>query len=216
MPQLVDCWDLDGTLVHTGRLFASAIGKVGAASGKSVTEVAQSLGKVSKVTFTFTDWFADLGIEEGGWVDLEADLRASIAARAKSCLYPGVVELLEIRKRAGVRQVLVTAGDPTYQQWKFELLGLNDVFAGEDRHFVPLDGSKATVIELYVSSGSVNFIDDRTNWLLEVADRHLPVRCLRPCWPETSGNTPHDDDGRLWQTATSIEQLQQFLERGAA
>ena len=215
MPQTVDCWDLDGTILHTGRLFAPVIKRVAEVSGKPLKTVADSLGQVSRVTFTFQAWFADLGIASAEWAALETELRADLAARAPACVYPGVPELLRARKQAGVRMVLITAGDPDYQTWKFGLLGLEDVFDLEDRHFVSLSSSKADVIDGYLALGPVNFIDDRINWLEEVRGKHTPVHCIRPRWPETSSATPHADDDRLWQTATTLEQLQQLLEREA-
>lgn len=214
MSQLIDCWDLDGTILHTGRLFAPVIKRVANVSGHPVQVVADSLGRVSKITFTFTAWFADLGLEQSLRTDLEAKLRADVAARAKDCIYPGVVELLEKRKQEGVRQVLITAGDPKYQQWKFELLGLEDVFVAEDRHYIPLDGSKVAIIEKYLAFGLVNFIDDRSNWLRDVRSAHLPVVCIRPCWPETKSAAPEPEDGQLWYTASTIEALHQLLTRG--
>lgn len=214
MPQTVDCWDLDGTILHTGRLFAPVIKRVAEITGLSEKLVAEALGQVSKITFTFEAWFLTLGIAESRWIELESEFRADIAARAQSCIYPGLRETLLARKQVA-RQVLITAGEPDYQRWKFELLGLNDIFAKEDRHYIPLDGSKTKIIEKYLSLGPVIFIDDRINWLNEVLGAYMPVTCIRPRWPETMSAAPEAGDGVLWQTATTVEELQQLLERGA-
>jgi phosphoglycolate phosphatase-like HAD superfamily hydrolase len=214
MTTRIDCWDLDGTILHTSRLFAPVIKRVAELTGLSEKTVADSLGEVSKITFTFAAWFDDLVIEEPLWADLEAEFRADIAARAQSCIYPGLRAILLARKQVA-RQVLITAGEPDYQRWKFELLGLDDIFAEEDRHYIPLDGSKTKIIEKYLALGPVIFIDDRINWLNEVLGAHMPVTCIRPRWPETKSAAPEEGDGVLWQTATTIEELQQLLERGA-
>lgn len=213
MPQPIDCWDLDGTILHTGRLFAPVIRRVAELTGLSEKTVADSLGKVSKITFTFQAWFDDLVIEESLWADLEAEFRDDIAARAPDCIYPGIRDILLARQQVA-RQVLITAGDPEYQRWKFELLGLDDIFATEDRHYIPLQGSKVEIIEEYLALGPVKFIDDRTNWLHEVLGAHVPVTCIRPRWPETKSAAPEAGDGVLWQTATTADELHHLLERG--
>ncbi|MEK7183166.1 MAG: HAD family hydrolase [Patescibacteria group bacterium] len=211
------CLDLDEAVLDTmNGLFRPVIIRAAEASGKSVVMATESIGRVSGITFTFPAWFADLGLPEVEWAALEVALRVDLAARAPSCLFPGMRQLLEKNKCMGDRQVLVTAGNLEYQQWKFSLLDLDDIFAEEDRHFVPMNGSKAAAIEPYLAHGQVTFIDDSPKWHHEVAARGWPVRCIRTRWPNTTYAAPHIDDGRLWQTATTAEELQQLLERGAA
>ncbi len=209
----IDCWDLDETILDRNRFFAPAIKRVAEVSGRSEAEVAAALSRVGKTTFTFAAWFRELGIAEEVRPVLEAELRADLMVRAPSCVYPGMRELLAERKRQGVRQVLISAGDPDYQAWKFDLLGLNDIFSPADRHFVPRNGSKAAVVAVYASYGTITVIDDHVDWLTEILDQ-CAVHCIRPRWPGANHAEPHVLDNQSWQVATTIEELHHLLNRG--
>lgn len=211
----VECWDMDETILNTiGWLYQPVSMRIAEACGQPVAVVAAARERIPIRTINFfRDWFAELGLQPASWAALEADLRTDIAIRAQYCLYPGIRELLERRRRAGVRMVLITAGDAGYQAWKFSHLGLDHIFAAQDRYFVPLDGSKASVITRFLKRGHVTFIDDTQHWHHELIDFALGehVNCIRPRWPGSTNEARHLDDDELWHTATSADEIERLL-----
>lgn len=212
MVERVEAFDLDETLVNMQELFGPVSARVAEIAGKSVTEVNRSRWRVGEITFTFSDWFRDVGIDEALWPALESELRGDIALRARDCLFPGVYELLIARKTMGVRLALITAGDPFYQRWKFSLLGLDHLFAMEDRHYVPRYGSKAEVLRHYLAFGRVRFIDDGVTWLMQVIQEDLAVECFRARWSLDPRAVDHQHDGERWHVINTPAQLLAILQ----
>lgn len=213
----VDCFDMDSTKLNTPDLLRPVVQRVAEIADKTVTEVNQSRWKVGEITFTFADWFRDVGIEEDRWSELETELRGDMALRARDCLYPGIYELLNARKTAGARLVLITAGDPFYQRWKFSLLGLDHLFAVDDRNYVPRYGSKAEVLRHYLAYGRVRLIDDGVPWLIQVAeerarDPKFQVECFRARWSSDPRSVPHPEDNELWRVVHTPAELLALLQ----
>jgi phosphoglycolate phosphatase-like HAD superfamily hydrolase len=206
-------WDLDHTLMNTEReWFAPIIDKVALRAGRDRAFVEEAFKRVNTSTFTFSNFFQEIGLSRERWRVLEDTFRDELATRAQACLYQGIPILLwELRPQA--RQVLVTAGDPAWQRWKFEQLHcLKDIFAPEDRHFVPMDGSKADAVERYREAGDLTFVDDSVRWQREVHMRMPGVRHIRPIWPHTDGASSHPDDDIEWTAVRTIDELRAALD----
>lgn len=203
----VAAFDLDRTLVDMGQLFGPVTRRVTEVSARSTDEANEVRWQVGEITFTFASWFRGLSIDEAQWAELELELRQDMGQRARDCLYPGIRALLEMLKSTSVRLVLITAGDPLYQRWKFNLLGLEDLFAVEDQHYVPRYGSKAEVLRHYLAFGDVSFVDDGPDWHLQVIEADLPVRRIRPCWPENTRALPHAGDDEHWHVVRTSAEL---------
>jgi hypothetical protein len=182
---LIDCWDLNDTILNKQQLFAPMIRRCAELAGISELRASGSLTTVAKVGLHFQDWFSHMGIDSALWPALETELRNDILTRGSSCVFPGVTELLQHRSLMA-QQVLVTVGDPDFQKLKFASLGLDHIFAEGDRHYVQRDGSKAAVIGQYAAKGKVTFIDDREEWLREVSNQCPSVRCVRSDWSATT------------------------------
>ncbi len=212
----VDFWDLDHTLLNTERkLFGPVLDGLAKKVGRERRFVDQMFDQANQTTFTFAFFFELIGVSAGEREKLEEEIRSHVALKAESCLYPGIVDLLEERKRVA-QQVLVTGGNVTYQEWKFSTLKvLHGIFAPEDRHFVPLNGSKGARVAQYHSRARGRFIDDSARWHKEVAGVVSGLEHIRPIWPDTLGAEDHPDDGRLWQTARSAEELRVLLDADA-
>lgn len=207
MTDIIRCWDLDETILDTPRLFREPIGVVARRANCSTQDATTALKQVSEQTFTYSAWFKAMSIPPNEWHELEMQLRADVGSSAWSCVYPGMRELLEALGEA----VLVTAGDPSHQQSKFDRIGLGHIFVPERRHFVPLKASKADAIRPYVSQGKVEFIEDRPSRLREVLDALPEVRGIRVRWPGSSNFLEHPDDGVRWQVADTIDDLERLL-----
>lgn len=200
--------DLDRTILDMGGLFRPVTDRVAEISGYPRDEVNRVRWEVGEITFSFGEWFKRLGIEEARWAELELELRQDMRDRARDCLYPGLRDLLGMLKSTGVRLVLITSGDPIYQRWKFGLLGLDDMFAVEDQHFVPRRASKAEVLRHYLAFGDVSFIDDSPVWLEQViAAELMQVRLVRPCWPENVRVETDPGDNEHWHVVRTPAEL---------
>lgn len=204
-------WDFDHTILNTERqLFGPVLRGVAADLHRDVTEVECAFNEANTRTFAWKEWLMALGMDEAGAADAEAKWSADIAARAESCLYPGIIETLQ-RYRGVARQVLVTAGDPPYQAAKFSWLpSLQQFFAPEDRHFVPLHGSKADAVAKY--EGRIVMIDDSPTWHLEVINRGISAVHIRPQWFDTSGVRPHDGDDVQWRVVCTMDDLRNTID----
>jgi hypothetical protein len=216
--KIVEIWDLDHTLLNTERqLWGPVLDFLSRLVGWPRAEIDRVFDQLNQTTFTFERMFEAIGVSRSRWGETEQTIRADVAARAEGCLYPGVVELLRDRKHVA-RQVLVTGGDPEYQRWKFSALpSLHGIFAEDDRHFVPMSGSKGDVVARYVGAAvRLRFIDDSARWHLDVIQKtNGKVQHIRPIWPDTLGAKDHTDDGRLWQTARSADDLRRLLNTDA-
>lgn len=211
-----DFWDLDHTGLNTERkLFRRIKADFADFTGESLTRVQRTFDEVNAQTFSWDNWFLAFGIDAETRMFLRGRYEAMVTTRIESCVYPGVIDLMRRRKASGIRQVLVTAGDPAWQKWKFEqIVGMHEVFAESDRHFVTLDGSKAQRIASYSRSmRRANFVDDSARWLREAGAWGIPgLRRIRPQWPDTHGTKPEPEDGVDWTVTTTIEELTAALE----
>lgn len=209
MPQqrILAC-DLDGTLLNTSRLFYDIDRYVAEKLSRSVLEVVTARKRLSKIGFTFTGWFKALGCSDEHGIDLETLVRLEYGGRVRSHLYPGIQDLLERRPR---RFVLVTAGDPQYQRWKFEQLGLEHLFREEDCHFIPMNGSKAEILARYTHRGPLAFLENLPHWHQEVYEEGLLVRQIRVVWP---GDSAHAGDHLRWQVARTVVDIERLLDAG--
>lgn len=206
---LIDCWDLDDTILDKQKLFVPIIRRCSEVANITKLRASESLTAVAKTGLHFQDWFAHMGIDSSLWSELEAELRDDILSRGSSCIYPGVIELLRNRS-LGARQILVTVGDPEFQKLKFDSLGLGHIFLEEDRHYILRDGSKAAIVERYAADGRVTFIDDREEWLREVSSRCPSVRCVRSGWSAATKESSPDLHDAVLHTST-IEELAAVL-----
>jgi hypothetical protein len=204
------CWDLDGTILNTDRLFAPVDARVAEIMGVSAPYAHHVRRAVARTGFTFRAWFEALQMSPKHFVPLTEELEADLSVRAPGCIYPGVRELIETHTE---RHVLVTAGDGHFQRWKFSLLGLHRSFGVHDRHFVPRTGSKAQAIEPYLSLGEVLFVENLPQWHEEVRSYGLRVRLIRPRWPGAESSSIHTGDGTLWEAVDTSAELQEALRR---
>ena len=214
MSDIVDVYDLDLTLLDTERRwFGPVLVELGRFAGLPKVEVEQRFAECNRTTFTFPSFFRALGIDERLWPTLERRLRADLASRANACLYEDVVPVLASRARVA-RLVLVTAGNEAWQRWKFDqLTDLHPFFAPEDRHFVPLNGSKADCIALYGDASRMSFQDDSPTWLAEARDQVPGIRLVRVMMRGRSPATDHPGDGRVWDVACSMAEIHAILRR---
>lgn len=205
----VDVYDLDHTLFNTEHLwFGPVIDAVARLVKRDRSYVDAKFVEVCAITFTFENFFRAAELPATEWKRREAEFREGLALRAQACLYPGILPLLYDRVLEA-RPVLVTAGDPEWQRWKFDQLHcLHPIFAPEDRHFVPMAGSKADVIGRYRGASRLTFVDDSTRWHREVACiPNMTIHQIRPIWPDTLGAGSHKDDGVAWTAVRTIEEL---------
>ncbi|MEI6511307.1 MAG: HAD family hydrolase [Candidatus Uhrbacteria bacterium] len=212
--EIVDVFDLDHTLLNTESLwFRPVLDWLETYTGLPRAVIDDRFAECNRRTFTFESLFAALGIPIGQWAEVEHRLRAGLSSRANASLYPFVVQMLTERARVA-RLVLVTAGDEAWQRWKFDqLTELHPFFRPEDRHFVPLSGSKVARVELYRAAPRISFVDDSPRWLEEVAARVPHVRLIRPVWAGTTAPTDHPGDGRHWDVACSAMETYAILSR---
>ncbi|PJE76977.1 hypothetical protein COV05_02180 [Candidatus Uhrbacteria bacterium CG10_big_fil_rev_8_21_14_0_10_48_16] len=207
-------WDFDHTILNTEQgLYGPLLDQLAKEIARERQFVDEMFVRANDQTFTFSIFFELLGIDRSLWGALEAELQADLRRRMPDCLYPGVLEVIKQQHERGSRQVLVTAGDPDYQRWKFgSLESLQPFFASEDRHFVPLSGSKADVVVEHLDlRHRLTFIDDSARWHYELLSRTSRVRHLRAMWPDTLGVLSHRDDGYLWGVFQSAEELKRLL-----
>ncbi len=193
----VDFWDLDGTLLDATQLFLEVI-------GEDYDSIRPKLLEAGKATFTLRNYLAVSGVLRDEHTAREAAYLADIKARANGCLYPGVEHVLEERSKVA-RQVLVTAGDPTWQQQKFDAATkLHKFFLPEDRHFVPLNNSKGEILLQY--SGTRTFIDDSPERLQEALDTVPGTKLIRPIFAHAK-HAAHPGDGILWSVVRSADEI---------
>jgi len=204
------CWDLDGTILNTDRLFAPVDVRVAEVAEVSASYAHHVRRAVARAGFTFRAWFEALRMSPEYFTPLIDELEADLSVRASGCIYPGVRELIEAHTE---RHVLVTAGDGHFQRWKFSLLGLHRSFDVHDRHFVPRTGSKAQAIVPYLSQGEVLFVENLPQWHEEVLSRELRVGLIRPRWPGVASSSIHTGDGTLWEAVDTPFELQEALRR---
>ena len=210
--EIVDVFDLDHTLLNTESLwFNPALDRLAECVPLSRAVVDARFAECNQTTFTFAGLLERLGIEPSRRNDLERELRDDLSARIEACLYPGVIEMLKARNHVA-RLALVTAGDADWQQWKFaRLRALHPFFRENDRHFVPLRGSKADCFARYATASRISFIDDSPRWHHEVAAAVRNVRHVRAMWPDTLGVSDHPGDGRDWDVACSAKEMLTIL-----
>ncbi len=212
MPEIIEVWSLDGVILDIDLLFASVITRLKSLSRKPVQWLMDSLERVSQHNFTFAAWFADLRIQPAHWEHYEVVLRSMMAEHAQRCLFPGIQDILQDRQQVA-RQVLVVTGDEAYECWKFGLLGLDDIFKPENRHFIPTLASQVAIVAKYALMGKVTFIDSRVSSLLEIGESCPGVRRLRPAWIGASDRRRHEFDDEEWVTVSSTSELAQILGR---
>ena len=212
--EIVDVFDLDHTLLDTERRwFRPALEWLAAYTKLQNSVVDERFAECNRTTFTFEKLFVALDIAQRYSDRIEVQLRGTLSIRANGCLYPRVVEMLEDRSSVA-RLVLVTAGDEAWQRWKFEqLTRLHPYFRVGDRHFVPLDGSKADRVALYRGASRVSFVDDSPRWLDEVRGRFPMVRLVRPVWASDGVVEDHSGDGKHWDVACSAPEINAILSR---
>lgn len=211
----VDIWDLDHTKLNTERkLFGPVIELVAEYALRSRATVVRTFNRLNATTFSWESWFEAVGIKGSTAVWLRGGCEADVASRIESCIYPGIVDTIRRRKAQGVLPVLVTAGDPAWQKWKFhQAHSLVELIDPEHRHFVPLTGSKAAVIAKYRDASRLNYIDDSGRWHREAIALGIPhLRHARPQWPDTDGTNAEPEDGTVWTVTRTIEELNAWLE----
>lgn len=212
--EIVDVFDLDHTLLNTERLwFGPTLNWLATYSRLPRSAVDERFAECNRTTFTFEKLFEALDINPRFWDWIEYEQRKDLSVRANPSLYPRVVEMLSARQRVA-RLVLVTAGDETWQRWKFDqLTELHPFFHPDDRHFVPLNGSKADRLALYRGASRVTFLDDSPRWLDEVRGRFPMVRLVRPVWASDGVVEDHSGDGKHWDVACSAPEINAILSR---
>lgn len=206
-------WDLDETILDTGRLFKLADERVSREADMSVKDVRDIRRRIARINFTFHAWFDALGIDPYLFSRLEQELTAELSALAPVCVYPGVRQIIEMHDPSRETHVLLTAGDPAHQVWKFSLLGLHEYFEVRHRHVVPRNASKANVLARYFGYGQVIFIDNQPDWHAEVLEQGIGVTQIRPRWPDSSTAEPHHHDGVRWHVVDSPEELVELLRK---
>lgn len=212
---VVDCWDLDHTILNTRRrLFDPIVKEVARSIGRPLPDVMHALEVVDATAFTWRNWFMELGLDADTSATLQRHGEDAVIGNIRRCVYPGVIDLIGQRLERGIRQVLVTAGDPAWQRWKFDQLRAMHALIGvDDRHFVPLNGSKGACIASYRGAARVNFIDDSPRWHREVKALGMTGVChIRPQWPDTNGTASAPEDGVYWIVTRTIWELTAELE----
>lgn len=212
---VVDCWDLDHTILNTERkLFWPILMEVARFTGHDLAHVQSVFNEVCATTFSWTNWFMELGLDADMSATLQSHGEDAVIGNIRRCVYPGVIDLIGQRQERGIRQVLVTAGDPAWQRWKFDQLrAMHPLVGVGDRHFVPLHGSKGACIASYRGAARVNFIDDSPRWHREVkALGMIGVRHIRPQWPDTNSTASAPEDGVDWIVTRTIWELTAELE----
>ena len=124
-----------------------------------------------------------------------------------SFLYPDVLDFLEFGRHRGWKYHLVTFGDQTIQEYKFQACGIENYFT---EVFYVEQGEKADFIKNYVkdtiSPKNIVFIDDSVNHL-ETFAKVLPTALpIRMCRPNAKGS---DIQAPAIQTVSSLTDLLQ-------
>lgn len=211
----VDLWDLDHTMLNTERkLFGPILDHLSEQISRPRSSVSRSFDRVCSKTFSWENWFADLGLDRSVAHFLRREYERDIGQRIESCIYPGIVDTIRRRKARGVLPALVTAGDPAWQEWKFlQARSLAELIDAQHRHYVPLNGSKAEVIARYRGARRLNDMDDSGRWHREAIALGIPhLRHARPQWPDTDGTKLEPEDGTAWTVTRTIEELDAWLE----
>lgn len=208
----VDVLDLDHTLLATRALMQPVLDRVARVTGLPPATVASRFAAENGRGFSIEGFVRATEVPEAIASELCADLEADVAGRAERFLYPGVAAMLRRRRMLGARQAMVTAGDEPFQRWKFAtLVSLQEIFEPEDRHYVPVTGSKAARIALYRHAGAITFVDDKPEWHEEARQRVPAVRLVRTVWPGSSTVTEHPGDGRFWDVACNAAEIERLL-----
>ncbi|MFZ2681672.1 MAG: HAD family hydrolase [Patescibacteria group bacterium] len=208
---LVECWDLDDTILRTMKFVSLVCGFVAEHSSRSPEQVLATFEQVRQELFSPQAWFEKLDLEPSERSALQEKLTKHVQGEARDLLYPGIREFLEERQALGVRLVLITSGDIGYQVWKFSLLGLENLFQIQDRHCVSPKADKSDCIRPYLREARVTLIDDNQKWLELVRRALTGVRRIRVAWPEGKHHALSASDFNHWHSAVNVHQLRELL-----
>lgn len=192
----IDFWDLDHTLLSTRELLAPFYDRLAAKLGCTRDTIPGS--------YTLEGLFEMIGLPPEEWEVQRASILQELAHQQSKYVISEAIDILAERAKTAT-QVLVSSGNPDWQQAKFNVLTkLHTFFAPDNVHFVTFAAPKDAIIGKYL--GNKTFVDDSATNLKNVSILLPDVHLIRPMWP-SEHRAADPNDGKLWTTATNANEL---------
>ncbi len=153
-------------------------------------------------SYSFSGLLAGLGYTEDQVAEMIGDFHQHFY-QGNILLLPNVTQTLSQIAHAHECHLL-TFGDEAFQRAKYDgTSDLHPIMHGT--HFITHGHTKGEALR-DAGEGTVTFVDDSPEQLLDVHEKAPWVTLIRIMWPKFE-LTAHPEDGKLWNVVTSIEEL---------